>query len=517
LATVPTLRIVSVNDVYSLEHLPRLKTLVAHYLDVNPADATLVVLAGDFVAPSLLSSLDAGRGMVDCLDDVGVTHVVFGNHEDDIPTAELHRRIEQLDGNWLSTNVRFDARTKMHDVIQVGTVRVGLVGVVMTDRTVYRDAPFGGAPIEPANEAALREAAALVKSGCAAVVAITHQPMDEDRELARTGKFAAIIGGHEHVPLLERAPEVRGGAAADGPKGARKETWIVKAGTDAIAAAITDLVWSDASARPVVTTRLDPVENYPEDPELRVRVDAHMRKVKEIQGACLVVLPPGQTLSSIGTRRQQTSLGTLLCSRIRDALGAEACLFNGGGIRGSADYTARFTYADLETEIPFENEIVVVRIPGRVVRQAVAASRARESGAYLQMDDALRLDALVDDRDYRVAIVRNLLEGMDHIEPLVRFAKEFPDRIPAPTTGRDVKHVLVDAFAVELWRKLGGFDEIDENHDGVLTEPEIADALARVTAEAPSHVAAQLLVHAIDTNADSVITPSELERIAKQR
>ena len=114
---MPTLRIVSVNDVYSLEHLPRLKTLVAHYLDVNPADATLVVLAGDFVAPSLLSSLDAGRGMVDCLDDVGVTHVVFGNHVDDIPTAELHRRIEQLDGNWLSTNVRFDARTKMHDVI----------------------------------------------------------------------------------------------------------------------------------------------------------------------------------------------------------------------------------------------------------------------------------------------------------------------------------------------------------------------------------------------------------------
>ena len=505
MATVPTLRIVSINDVYSLEHLPRLKTLVARSLDVNPADATIVVLAGDFVAPSLLSSLDAGRGMVDCLDDVGVTHVVFGNHEDDIPTAELHRRIEQLDGNWLSTNVRFDPRTKPHDVIEVGDVRVGLVGVVMTDRTVYRDAPFGGAPIEPANEAALREAAALVKSGCAAVVAITHQPMDDDRELARTGKFAAIIGGHEHVPMLERAP------------GARKETWIVKAGTDAIAAAMTDLVWSDASAPPVVTTRLDPVENYPEDPELRERVDAHMRKVKEIQGACLVVLPPGQKLSSIGTRRQQTSLGTLLCSRIRDALGAEACLFNGGGIRGSADYQSRFTYADLETEIPFDNEIVVVRIPGRFVREAVAASRARESGAYLQIDDALDLGALEADRDYRVAIVRNLLEGMDHIEPLVRFAKEFPDRVPPPTTGRDVKHVLVDAFAVELWRKLGGFDEIDENHDGVLTEPEIANALARVTAEAPSHVAAQLLVHAIDTNADSVITPSELERIAKQR
>ena len=491
---MPTLRIVSVNDVYTLEHLPRLATLVRR--SVKNADAAIVVLAGDFVAPSLLSSLDCGRGMVDCLDDVGVTHVVFGNHEDDIPTAELHRRVEEFRGTWLATNVDFDPKTKRSDVVDVGGVRVGLVGVVMVDRTIYRDEPFGGAHVEPANEAARRERAKLIEAGCAAVVAITHQPMEDDRALARTGDFPVIIGGHEHVPLLERV-----GA-----------TQIVKAGTDAVAAAITELSLPDM----VVTTRLEPVENYPEDPEVRARVDAHMRKVKEIQTASLVLLAPGETLSSVGSRRGQTSLGTLLCSRMRDALGADACLFNGGGVRGAREYRGTFTYGDLETEIPFDNEMVVVRMPGRTIREAIADSRSHESGAYLQIDDALRPEALEDDRDYRVAVVRNLLEGMDHIEPLARFAKEHPERVPPKTTGRDVKHILVDAFAVELWRKLGGFDAIDANGDGVLTEPEIAAALARVTREAPSHVAAQLLVHAIDTNADSVITPAELDRIAKR-
>ena len=92
-----TLRIISVNDVYSLESLPRLKTLVRQ--QKRDGTRTLVVLAGDFTAPSLLSSLDAGRGMVDCLNDVGVTHVVLGNHEDDIPGAELHTRIAQLEGD----------------------------------------------------------------------------------------------------------------------------------------------------------------------------------------------------------------------------------------------------------------------------------------------------------------------------------------------------------------------------------------------------------------------------------
>ena len=47
----------------------------------------LVTLAGDFVAPSMLSSLDKGAGMIDAL--IGVTHVCFGNHEDDIPIDEL--------------------------------------------------------------------------------------------------------------------------------------------------------------------------------------------------------------------------------------------------------------------------------------------------------------------------------------------------------------------------------------------------------------------------------------------
>jgi 2',3'-cyclic-nucleotide 2'-phosphodiesterase (5'-nucleotidase family) len=505
---VPALRIISINDVYSLESLPRLKTLVKEHS--RGPFTTLVVLAGDFVAPSLLSSLDAGRGMVDCLNDIGVTHVCFGNHEDDIPVAELKKRMNELDAVWLSSNVHFDSpRVKVSDTITIPSagpdVRVGLLGVVVVDTMLYRDVPFGGAPIEPANEVAMREAARLVREGCAFIVPITHQAIDDDRALARAGAtppFPVIVGGHEHVPFIERI----------GP------TWIVKAGSDATAAVITDIVWEAGVA--TTTTRLEPVAGNAENHELRERVDAHMAKVHDIENASLVMLAPGETLSSVGSRVRPTTLGTLLCSAIRDALGADACLFNGGGIRGGRDYHTHFTYGDLETEVPFDNEIVVVRLPGRVVREAIAASRSHapaESGAFLQTDNALDVAKLEEDREYRVAIVRNLLTGMDHIEPLVRFAHEHPEKIPPALTGRDVKHVLVDAFAVALWRKLGRFDEIDANHDGVITEPEVAAALARVTAEAPSHVTAQLLVRALDKNADNVISRAELAEIESRK
>ncbi|HEY2364757.1 MAG TPA: metallophosphoesterase, partial [Polyangiaceae bacterium] len=325
---MPTLRIVSVNDVYSLENLPRLKNLVRHFRAAPGANAVLVVLAGDFVAPSLLSSLDAGRGMVDCMNDIGFTHVVLGNHEDDIPTVELEQRITELKATWIGTNVHVGSAMKHHDTIDVGGVRIGLLGVVVVDRNLYRDAPFGGAEVEPANPCVLRESKKLIDDGCACVVPITHQPIEDDRALARDKGalcFPVIVGGHEHTEFLE---EVNG-------------TWIVKAGSDAGVAIITEITFEGATA--TATVRAEPVSNFPEDPELRARVDEHMSKVHEIESASLVILAPGETLSSVGARHQQTSLGTLLCSRIRDALGADHCIFNGGGVRAGRDYKNHFT------------------------------------------------------------------------------------------------------------------------------------------------------------------------------
>ena len=48
----PTIRLVSVNDVYSLDHLPHLAGLVRRAATELPADLLLVTVAGDFVGPA---------------------------------------------------------------------------------------------------------------------------------------------------------------------------------------------------------------------------------------------------------------------------------------------------------------------------------------------------------------------------------------------------------------------------------------------------------------------------------
>ena len=64
-ATAPsnTLTLVAVNDVYDLEHLPKLRTLV-DAVKAEREGTVITTLAGDFLSPSVLSSLDRGRGMV---------------------------------------------------------------------------------------------------------------------------------------------------------------------------------------------------------------------------------------------------------------------------------------------------------------------------------------------------------------------------------------------------------------------------------------------------------------------
>jgi len=521
----PRLRIVAINDVYSLENLPRLRTLVQHHTEVDAADLLLATLAGDFVSPSMLSSLDFGHGMVDCLNAIPITHVIFGNHEDDIPVAELAQRTREFRGTWLDTNVPgFEPPLPASQVLVVPhaggrSVRVGLLGVVMADATVYRRPPFGGHPVEEANSAALREASRLMRDeGCACVIPLTHQPMPDDRALAaleRDPPFPVILGGHEHVVFLE---QIQG-------------TWIVKATADAVHAMVVDLTWPaeapvGAPDLPQVTVRLEAVRDYAEDPALRVRVDGHMAAVRALEAATLFKVAPGEELSSIGARARQTSVGRLFCSRLRDALGADGCVLNGGGIRAARAYPRHFTYGDLEAELPFDNEMVVASLPGSLLREAVAASRAHapaESGGFLQVDSRMTVEEpghvltavagapLVEDRVYRIAVMRELFHGMDHIEPLVRFAAEGPARIPPAGSGREIKEVLVQALCLSLWRNLGSFDAIDADHDGSISPGELAAAVTRFTAEPASDITVELVLKTVDRDHDHRISRGDAE------
>ncbi len=521
----PRLRLVCINDVYTLDNLPKLKTFVSACLDRGDADVTLTTLAGDFVSPSLLSSLDRGFGMVDCIDAVPITHVCFGNHEQDVPYEALIARAKQFRGTWLNTNMPgFAHPLPASQVVEVRApngrlIRVGLVGVVTEDPSLYPARAFAGNTLLPAHSAVLDAARQLVEvEGCACVIPLTHQSIERDLTLARSHgaqQIPVILGGHEHEPHVEQVGN----------------TWVVKTGQDAVYAAVVELTWPpeaplDGHDAPVVSVHLEPMREWADDPALRVRADHHMAAVKALECEVLLRFDSDRPLTSVGTRVRQTSVGAMLATKVREVLGVDVCFINGGGIRGNREYARVFTYGDLEAELPFANEVVEISMPGRVLREVVAGSRAhapKPAPGFLQVDDGVAVTddhtviavggaPLDEDREYRVATVRVLFDGMDNIDALLRFTRAHPERVPPRDAGRELKLVVLDSFARTLWQRLGPFESIDRDGDQQVSADDLREAVRRVTKTPPSPLLIEGIVRAFDTDGDGSISREESER-----
>jgi hypothetical protein len=118
---------------------------------------------------------------------------------------------------------------------------------------------------------------------------------------------------------------------------------------------------------------------------------------------------------------------------------------------------------------------------------------------------------------YRIATILGLLGGMNAIEPLIAHTREHPDTVPPRDSGREIKVILVDAFATELWRQLGTFEDIDANQDGVVSPEELKSAIAKATSEMPSEIVVSDVLRMVDADGDGTITREEAEAIINHR
>eukprot|EP00937_MAST-01D_sp_MAST-1D-sp2_P001858 g1858.t1 len=525
------LRIICVTDVYVLDNLPALHTLVRQRSLKN----TIILLPGDFCAPSLLSSMDHGFGMVDLLNLVPVTHVCFGNHETDIPHEELQKRIKQFNGRWINSNMPdfADGRLKKWlpetDIVTVEngehTRRVGLIGVLSNADGLYRPGAFGGARIGDPNEAlAAMKRKLEEEDGVDFVVPMTHQYVPEDTVTCNKGLgFPFIIGGHDHHVVTE---EING-------------TMLLKPGADAEHAIQIDLAWADAAkdTKPSFTWELLKVADFRPDPLLERAVTKHMALVDALEHATLATKPEGVHWSSRDIRVSQTSIGTMLCTALRNGLNTkemtcDAMIMNAGGIRANHDYPddhINFSYGDLKREIPFSSEVVVIEMPGSVLQESITYSRHKAPGEmasmFLQLDEGLELDAggnvthvhgkpFSSDVVYHVGVLYTAVTGMDNIVPLVEYCNSVlkpKGDMPPEDAGRPAKTVLVHYFALEIFKSIFTVakKQCGKGHTEI-TKADVHSSLVAVGLE-DSDVLVDFIFKNVDTDASGTISMAEAD------
>ncbi len=120
------------------------------------------------------------------------------------------------------------------------------------------------------------------------------------------------------------------------------------------------------------------------DPETQARVDAFQAELdKELN------VEVGKTAGPLDSRRaivrsQEAAIGNLIADAMREAVGADIAITNGGGIRADKEYAAgsALTRRDILSELPFGNTTVLVELKGQQVLEALenGFSQVEEGG-----------------------------------------------------------------------------------------------------------------------------------------
>jgi 2',3'-cyclic-nucleotide 2'-phosphodiesterase (5'-nucleotidase family) len=532
------LRIIQVNDVYQLDMFPQLKTLIDEHRAEGP-DMILVVLSGDFLAPSLLSSLDKGRSMVDLLNLCGFTHVSFGNHEKDVGEDALVERIQQSRFCWVNTNMReLDERLGVNTVpeaiVEVNyghhSKCVGLLGLLSDDPTLYSNSTFAGAKIEPVLDSTERHLQQKHAShdNVDLWIPLTHQSLQEDRALASRfsgSVFPIIIGGHDH----DAYDETHNGSR------------IIKAGTNAENAVVIDITWSiDVNGliknEATVKAKLIPTCRYAANPQIDASVVHHRKILEELEKAKLFRLSdwvnnPGSIFSTANNRTQRTEGSEALVSMVRMGMRAQCGILNGGAIRGNRDYSDQewFTWSDLKAEFLFSENVVAVNIPGTVLEETIAYSRrgARqspvvESGGFLQTcsniwfdDETSKIESIGGkpfDKEalYLTALPSCFFKGIDNYVPLLEWSKGKPELEFSDECGRPYKEIIVELFAASFWLRMGSFDDIDRDGDGLLSRDDVKHHAHEVFDDEVADLVVDNIMSIADLDSDGFISPLEM-------
>lgn len=327
------------------------------------ADHSLFVLAGDTLSPSTLSAVLRGRQMVEAWNAVGLDAATFGNHEFDWGPDTLRERMTESRFAWISSNVWEATRRRPFGgasrflVLDWSGVRVGVVGLTTAD-TANSSRPGPEVSFEPplqAAAAAFDEVRALDMR-----VAVTHLPLRQDRDLARSVPLDLILGGHDHDPMITE-------------QGA---TGIVKAGSDAVNVGRAEYEFG-CRAR-IVNRRLSliPVDaSIPESPAVTGLVARYTAMLdRELQTEV------GRTRIELDARvavirRQETALGRFVATVMKERVGAELAMLNSGAFRANRLIPpGPLTKRDLHELLPFGNLVVLAELRGSTLKSALEHS-----------------------------------------------------------------------------------------------------------------------------------------------
>ncbi len=390
--------LLTINDTYRIESLPdgtgglaRVRALRAR-LEAEKGPV-LLLHAGDFLYPSILSRTYKGAQMIDVLNQLDGSpsgfdermFITIGNHEfDDAKekaAADLSERISSSQFLWLASNIVFrpgaDGRRMVDSphlkdtaIVDCGGFKTGLFSITTSEKSAAYVERF----LDPVQVAESRIRELREQGGVDLVVALTHQSVAADAALLEAlGDRGPdiIIGGHEHT----HQQRVVGGRG------------IYKADADGRSAYLVTLRPASDGRWETQAQLLPLGEAQPEDPQVRELVEEKLRahdvlfcgKVKRPVGCLSDVVGQARTkllAEELEIRRFETNLGNWIADLARAAYpDADIAFLNSGGLRLNQDIpSGPIRRVQMEELLAYSLPLVRIEIDGETLQKVLNRS-----------------------------------------------------------------------------------------------------------------------------------------------
>jgi len=331
-------------------------------------DGTILLSAGDMFQGTPVSNLFHGKPVIEIMNYLHYDAMALGNHEFDWGQDVLQSIISSASFPVLSANVfkrggRHIAGVKPYVILKRKGIRIAVIGIT-TPETYYTSKPgnlTGLTFVQP--EKVLPAIIRRVRAqGASIVVALTHDGLDADRELARQVRgIDIIVGGHSHTAI--RDPVIESG------------TVIVQAGANGIYLGVLNITFDPANKKILSYTRknelrlVSPASGAQLDSNVARIVDNYEAQIKtefsKVVGTAVVDLTRNRT--------GESDLGDLVADAMREASGAQIAFQNGGGIRADIP-RGPVTLEAVFTTLPFDDDLVTMDLTGEQIRELLDKS-----------------------------------------------------------------------------------------------------------------------------------------------
>lgn len=379
-----TIVLLHTNDVHgAIERYAQVAALKDKY--EKEGAYVLLVDAGDFIQGDPTVNTTQGASAVELMNMSEYDAAALGNHEFDFGYENIKKLEAAADFPMLGANILYNGNPAVGDRMvftsPAGT-KIGIFGVD-TPETATKAHPgkikgvtfLGQTDAKDMFKNAQEQVDKLKAEGCALVICLGHLGTDMESVghrsidlLENVKGIDVLIDGHSHS-TLEEVKEATGGS------GKVNDTYLTSTGTKLESVGkvtITDGKVSEVAALPTKDLDVTP------DPAVAARAKEIRQGIDDAYGTVFAKTEVDLDGAKSNVRTKETNMGNLITDAMvwgaaQNDVQVDAAVTNGGGIR-AAIAKGDITKKDVNTVLPFGNELSIVKLTGAQLLEALEAS-----------------------------------------------------------------------------------------------------------------------------------------------